>query len=312
MVRHRILVPVFVLVILLSPLTVAYVQAAEGGLSNYVPAFYGDFALAVAPPDGLSFKNDVFYFSGDIGGSLRSGLVEAQADVTLVYDYISFLYKPESKFFGAPMAFAVTQPIGYVDVDADIRVGPSTTNLSDDQTGIGDTTLSFILYGNRDQLHYSLGNYLVMPVGDYDVDEIANTGLNYWTYEVDIAATYLNEETGQDYSVVAGYGYNTENDDTDYQSGDEVHVDYSLNQFLSESFAVGINGYFYKQVGGDSGSGAVLGSFKGEGAGIGPAIFYSKKISGKDVYFIAKWVHDYHAENRVEGDYAYASFALSF
>jgi hypothetical protein len=266
----------------------------------------------VAPPDGLSFKNDVFYFSGDIGGSLRSGLVEAQADVTLVYDYISFLYKPESKFFGAPMAFAVTQPIGYVDVDADIRVGPSTTNLSDDQTGIGDTTLSFILYGNRDKLHYSLGNYLVMPVGDYDVDEIANTGLNYWTYEVDIAATYLNEETGQDYSVVAGYGYNTENDDTDYQSGDEVHVDYSLNQFLSESFAVGINGYFYKQVGGDSGSGAVLGSFKGEGAGIGPAIFYSKKISGKDVYFIAKWVHDYHAENRVKGDYAYASFALSF
>ena len=299
-------------VILLMIALPTSVYAAEGGLSNYVPAFYGDFALAVAPPDGLSFKNDVFYFSGDIGGSLRSGLVEANADVTLVYDYISFLYKPETKFLGAPMAFAVTQPIGYVDVDADIRVGPSTTNLSDDQTGIGDTTLSFILYGNRDQLHYSLGNYLVMPVGDYDVDEIANTGLNYWTYEVDIAATYLNEETGQDYSVVAGYGYNTENDDTDYQSGDEVHVDYSLNQFLSESFAVGINGYFYKQVGGDSGSGAVLGSFKGEGAGIGPAIFYSKKISGKDVYFIAKWVHDYHAENRVKGDYAYASFALSF
>ena len=37
--------------------------------------------------------------------------------------------------------------------------------------------------------------------------------------------TRTNPETGQDYSVVVGYGYNTENDDTDYQSGDEVHLD---------------------------------------------------------------------------------------
>lgn len=32
----------------------------------------------------------------------------------------------------------------------------------------------------------------------------------------------------------------------------------------------------------------------------------------KDVYFIDKWVHDYHVEKRVEWDYMYASFALSF
>ena len=286
--------------------------AAEGGLSNYIPAFYGDFALAVEPPDGFSFKNDAFYFSGDIGGSLRSGQIEAKADVTLVYDYISLLYKPETKLFGIPMAFAVTQPIGYADIDADIRVGPLTANLNDDHVGLGDTTLGFMLYGNQGNIHYSLNNYLVVPVGDYDSDDLANTGLNYWTYEVDIAATYLNEETGQDYSVVVGYGYNTENEDTDYQSGDEMHIDYSLNQFLSESLAIGITGYYYKQIGADSGAGAVLGSFKGEGAGIGPAILYSTKLSGEDVYFIAKWVHDYHAENRVEGDYVYASFAISF
>ena len=89
-------------------------------------------------------------------------------------------------------------------------------------------------------------------------------------------------------------------------------ADFVLNQFFTESFAIGVNGYFYKQIGADSGSGAVLGSFKGEGAGIGPAIYYSKKIGSRDVYFIAKWVHDYHAENRVKADYAYTSFALSF
>ena len=75
------------------------VHAAEGGLSNYVPAFYGDLGLAVEPPDGFSFRNDVFYYSGDIGGSLRSGKLEANADVTLIYDYLSFLYKPKFRFF---------------------------------------------------------------------------------------------------------------------------------------------------------------------------------------------------------------------
>jgi hypothetical protein len=38
----------------------ATIHAAEGGLSNYVPAFYGDLGVAVEPPDGFSFRNDVF------------------------------------------------------------------------------------------------------------------------------------------------------------------------------------------------------------------------------------------------------------
>ena len=61
----------------------------------------------------------------------------------------------------------------------------------------------------------------------------------------------------------------------------------------------------------DIGDGALLGSFKGEGAGIGPAIYYGSRFAGKDFDFIAKWVQDYHADNRVKGDYVYVSFALS-
>jgi len=301
---------IVLLLVLILAANQAY--AAEGGLSNYIPAFYGDLALAVEPPDGFSFRNDVFYFSGDIGESFRSGDIKANVDVTLVYDYLSFLYKPGFKVFGAPVAFAITPAIGHADIEADIKVGEVSGNLNDDHTGLGDTTLSAMFYWNHEKFHFSLNNYIVTPTGDYDADDLANTGLNYWTFEVDVAATYLNEETGQDYSILVGYGYNTENEDTDYQSGDEVHLDFVLNQFITESFAIGINGYFYKQIGADSSDGDLLGSFKGEGAGIGPAIYYIKEISGKDVYFIAKWVHDYHAENRVKGDYAYASFALSF
>ena len=287
--------------------------AAEGGLSNYVPAFYGDLALAVEPPDGFSFRNDLFYYNGDATRSLRSGEIRIDADVTLLYEYASFVYKPPGfELFGAPVAFGVTGVLGNVDIEAGLDIGGQVARVDDDATGIGDLTLAAVLYWNRGKVHWSWSNYLVTPVGEYDVDDLANPGVNYWTFETDFAATYLDEETGRDYSVVVGYGYNSENDDTNYQSGDEVHVDFVLNQFFTESFAVGINGYFYKQVGGDSGNGAILGGFRGEGAGIGPAVYYIRKIGGRDVAFVAKWMHDVHAENRIEGDYAYASFMFSF
>ena len=308
--RRAFLLLVLGMIVVMGALPSA-IQAGEGGLTNYVPAFYGDLGLAMEPPDGLSFRNDVFFFSGDIGGSLRSGEIQASVDVSLVYNYLSILYKPGFKVLGAPVAFSVTPTFGYADIEASVAVGGLSKQFNDDRAGIGDLTFGAMFYASHQNLHFSWNNYVVTPVGEYDVDQLANIGVNYWTFESDLAATYLNENTGQDYSVVAGYGYNTENDDTDYKSGDELHVDFVANQFFSETFAVGANGYYYKQIGDDSGEGALLGAFKGEGAGIGPAIYYIGKIAGKQVAFVAKWVHDYHSENRVESDYAYASFMFS-
>ena len=60
------------------------------------------------------------------------------------------------------------------------------------------------------------------------------------------------------------------------------------NQFLSESWAVGIHGFYLKQVTGDSGDGAILGDYKAEAAGIGPATLWNTRISDKELSFIAK------------------------
>ena len=70
-----------------------------------------------------------------------------------------------------------------------------------------------------------------------------------------------------------------------------------LNQFLSETWAIGLEGYYLKLVTGDSGNGAFLGDFKAEAAGIGPAALWNTKVGDQEVSFIAKWIHDYHAEN---------------
>ena len=161
-------------------------------------------------------------------------------------------------------------------------------------------------------LHFTFAEYIVTPTSNYDSDDLANTGLNYWTFDTDVAVTYLNMETGQDYSMNIGYNYNTENKDTDYQTGQELHIDLMINQFLSESWAIGIHGFYLKQLTGDSGDGAVLGDFKAEASGIGPAVLWTTEINGQEVSFIAKWLHEFDVERRMEGDHVFASFVMGF
>jgi len=289
------------------------VAAAEGGYSNYIPGFYGDIALAVEPADGLSLRNDVYFYSAEADESVRSGLIEAGIDIDLTFDYLTLLYKPGIEVFGARYAFGAAFAYGKVDIEGDISVGPFSGSFSDDKTSYGDITLipGVFYWNNGDKLHFSQSFFLVVPVGDYDEDDGANTGLNYYTFETDFAMTYLNPETGQDYSVVIGYGYNSENDDTDYQSGDEFHIDYVINQFLSDSWAIGLHGFYYEQLSGDSGDGALLGDFKAEAAGAGPALMWIPPQYEGKVAFVAKWLNEYDAENRLEGDHVFLSFMMS-
>lgn len=287
--------------------------AAEGGYSNYIPGTYGDFAAAVAPADGLTIRNDFYYYQADDKASVRGGLIQSEADLEFAMDFFTLLHKPGIEILGAQYAYGVFIPVGYVDIEAKLQLGDREVQMQDDIFNLGDVSfIPAVLFWNIDNFHFSLAEAIVAPTGEYDKDNLVNTGLNYWTFDTSFAATYLNGETGQDYSVNLGYSYNTENEDTDYQTGQEIHIDYMINQFFSESFALGMHGFYLKQITGDSGDGAVLGGFKAEAAGIGPAVLWNAKIKNTDVAFIAKWFHEYDAKNRFEGDHVFASFAFSF
>ena len=60
------------------------------------------------------------------------------------------------------------------------------------------------------------------------------------------------------------------------------------------------------------GDGAILGDTIPKAAGIGPALLWGTKIASRDLSFIAKWLHEFHAENRIKGDHLFFSFAMSF
>ena len=301
------------LIILVSTAWSSSVLAAEGGYSNYVPGTYGDFAVAVAPDPGLLIRNDIYYYTADESRAVLQGQARADIDVSFTMNLLTAFYTTDLEVLGGKYALGTLIPIVRTDIDAQGTVGGMTAGIQDDTTGLGDVTLiPLSLFWNFGNIHLNFAEYIITPTADYDKDDLANTGLNYWSFDTNAAVTYLDPERGHEISFNIGHIYNTENTDTDYQTGQEIHVDYMLNQFLSETFAVGIHGFYLKQITGDSGDGATFGDFKAEAAGIGPALLWVPNILGKDVPIIVKWLHEFHAENRLEGDHVFASFVLSF
>lgn len=106
--------------------------------------------------------------------------------------------------------------------------------------------------------------------------------------------------------------FNTENSDTDYETGTEFHMDFVTSQFLSEAFALGIRGYYYNQLEGDSGTGARLGDFKSESFGVGPGFIWISEIGNGNLTVLGKWMHDFSADNRFESDYITLTAAWKF
>jgi hypothetical protein len=71
-------------------------------------------------------------------------------------------------------------------------------------------------------------------------------------------------------------------------------------------------GYAYQQTTGDSGSGAVLGSFEGRGYGIGPAIQGIVMAGKTPVSLELQWIHQFGVVNQFEGNYYYFYGSFTF
>ncbi len=135
------------------------------------------------------------------------------------------------------------------------------------------------------------------------MSDLVNLGRNYWSFDTVGALTWFDSKRNTEVSFAPGVMVNTSNSDTDYRTGTEFHVDFTVNQFLSPSFALGVRGYYYQQLSGDSGAGALLGDFKSDAFGAGPGIVWIPKSGGGRLTVLGKWIHDFDAKNRFESDY---------
>lgn len=292
----------------------ASAMAAEGASSLYLPGAAGDIAMALPTKPGFQVSNAIFIQAGDVNRAVLQGAVNAELELDIVLNFTGLSYTFEQKVLGATYSVGAIVPFGNAELEASLT-GPGGRTLSaeGDTFALADSAIVPLemkwALGN---VYLELGQAVYLPTGDYDVEDRVNIGRNYWAFDTTGSITYLQPARGHEFSMQVGIINNLENDDTNYKTGAEFHLDFALNQFFSKQFALGIRGYYYKQVTGDSGSGAILGDFEGESFGIGPGFFWSPKSAGGKLVVIGKWIHDLTATNRLESDYGSIGAAWSF
>jgi hypothetical protein len=150
------------------------------------------------------------------------------------------------------------------------------------------------------------------PVAEFDPTRLVNLGFGHWSVDGGAAYTYFNPQTGYEFSVAAGLTYNFVNPHIDYQNGIDFHVDWGASKFLNQHVQIGAVGYAFQQITGDSGSGAVLGDFKGRVFAIGPQVgFIFPAWEGYQGYVNVKGYKEFGAENRPEGYNVWVTLAFS-
>lgn len=136
------------------------------------------------------------------------------------------------------------------------------------------------------------------PTGRYDRGDLANIGRNYWAFEPIAAFSYV-DPSAVNADIKLMYDFNLRNRATDYRSGQDLHVDYSLGWGFGNGWVVGVGGYAYRQTTDDPQDDALIDDNKGRAFAIGPSIKYA---SDSGWFVTAKWQRETAVRNRPEGE----------
>jgi len=290
-------------------------NAEEGGNGHYVPGSVATLIDLAPTQPGWIIQPLFLHYDGQFSGSRTlpiAGEISTGLDATVNSVTLGGLYTFEQPVLGAYYSIGAYLPYVWMDVTGTVR----NRSRTDKVDGFGDITLIPAMVAwklNSWQFNALLPVYA--PTGDYEVGRLANQGLNYWTFDPTVGAAFGSDKTGFNFAAHAGITLNTENEDTDYASGSVLHVEVSAQQLLplGPGFAgVGLNGYIYEQISGDSGSGATNGDFKGRSWGIGPVLSYILPTKAGTWVFEARWLPELETKNRLDGDYLWFKAAWQF
>ncbi len=281
------------------------VLADEGGVPFWMSGQYASMAAVPSQP-GWSLVLMPYVYSGSAdksknfqhGQSVNTGL-SARESIFL----FQLGYSAEEKILGGQPYVGIGWGPGSNTTTAFASVSSMNTEFNKANSVTGSTDiypLASLAWnkGNNNFMTYLTGD---IPVGTYSATSLSSIGIGHAAMDAGGGYTYLNNTTGLEFSSVVGATYNWMNNQTNYKNGIDSHLDWSVSQFLSQNWQVGIAGYVYYQLTADSGSGDRVGAFKSQVAAIGPQIGYLFNIGKKQAYINLRAYKEFWAQNRVEG-----------
>ena len=254
--------------------------AGEGGVSHVVPG--STATLSDLPGTSPAWFLKPMYLNYQASQSATiptaAGLtsnIDATADTFAVAVGRTF---GKTILGGAHYTFAIALPYVWQDISANVQTTRGPVAKKNKVDGFGDlAVMPVMLAWKSGNWQYDATLAVYAPVGSYEKGRLGNPGLNYWTLDPVVGVLYANKANGFNAMLHAGYSMNTENPETNYQSGSLFHSEAAVQQVLpvGKGFAtLGAEGFYFDQLTCDGGDGAALGCFEGRAAGLDPVLGY--------------------------------------
>jgi hypothetical protein len=293
-----------------AAIAAAPAQATEGGASLYLLGSGGPGVAEMPPLEGVYFDNMIYVYSGKakadrqfvVGGNVVAGL-----DATIAANFATALWVPSTNVLGGTLAVGGNLPVGapMIEVNA-ILTGPLGNQFGvsrrDSDIIVGDPVATAALGWQAGKAHIQASALVNIPVGTYRENQLANLAFHRWIIDGSLAVTWKDEASGWDLSSKAGVTFNGNNDFTDYDSGNEFHWEAAVEKSFSKSFSAGVQGYWLKQLSGDSGEGAKLGPFKGEVFAAGATAAWHTILGRSPATIRGRVMTEFDATKRLEGE----------
>ena len=169
------------------------VLAVEGGLGRPISGMQiAPFAGVIPPEPGLAVATGETYYEGSIGGGRTvpiAGLLVANVDMKAAFTPIALFYIWPTPTKDWNFASAVSFPLAWLEVTANLSLGPFSIRKTESTFGLFDLVFTPIIashhFSQTDHLAFSFTFWA--PTGSFEKGRLVNLSQNTWTFIPGIA-----------------------------------------------------------------------------------------------------------------------------
>ena len=314
--KTRIILMLVGLTVLAFSVTRAF--AVEGGLGRPISGMsIAPYAGVIPPEPGLAVATGETYYEGSIGASRTvpiAGLLVANVDMKASFTPLALFYIWPTPTKEWNLASAVSFPLAWLEVTANLSLGPLSIRKTESTFGLFDLAFTPIVasyhFSQTDHLAFSFTFWA--PTGSFEKGRLVNLSQNTWTFIPGVAYTKILPEDNIELTGIWQMEFDTEDHATHYQNGMLSDLEVLAIKRFKNGLGIGFVESWIQQVNDDGGAPAALNGFAGRAFGIGPIVTYSTKLGKSHLDFSARWIHDFGVSNRVAGDGFNFSASLKF
>ena len=261
--------------------------------AHYVPGAEG-IKGASLPPPGLYLRDYTIAYTADrLNDAAGHEINGIGADAFIFANVPRLLWITDTKVLEGNLGFDALLPVK----NTDLRV--KAAGFDHSTLGIGDLFTEATLSWHIPQCDTAIGYGLWIPTGTSAGGLNTKAGSGFWTHMFTAGVTwYFDSDKAWAISLLNRYEISSKQRHVDFTPGDTDTLEWGLSYAATKTLDVGLAGYFQRQVGRASGTAASPG--RSRVSGVGPEV--SGFIPGATLGWSLRWVHEFNAKNRFQGD----------